>query len=673
MNTLTINNSFIKKNLTTENNTPIKLLQNDEVGNLMADGKFYLDIVDYLKAKNEENNEKKTGGRVSKNVEVNEKKNKTEDIGYKSVVDVQKIGKEILKEIVDGKIIMDLNIGNESRLMNFVSSYIHKNQYIFNNSEYDLLIRYIRENMFKTIKDHVINNHSLLTMSEYKNTTLNNLCDKTDEQKKIMTVQQSVSWSDLDDLSQYTGKIKLGTDYIDPIFFALGIHRLPGLEDLIIRSDYQTLMEQVINQEIDNKQMFLFLLRLMDPSLLPSRDMQYKGRTENELLRTSITVLLRDIFYTLRTGDFTNKSSCKLLELLNKIVMPTAKFQEENIIQAILATFSYKPSLITKAVNVNNFQFNFQPVVYETPKAVYTIEYPLADMYCFMENTIPKISQNSFNFLGYDKMNNKVIFTYSNSPTVIENEKENLLKNIYQIISTNKLEVDTNAILPTIAARQPGLKDVYKNVSQIQLLTTSGLYITIPRIESKYYNASTSNLFFRPTFKPKLNLSKIAIETSFVVNKITYELSSAVCYDVLEGEGGAFDSIIFGNGLNNVDIKNKIGRYAIVKSGKNWYKYNPQKINTNYGRKNKFEQVSYNRYLQFLKDNGNKNFDQDEFEKWREENRTNIIQDITDGKFYINDMIISEKDALEEISTRACILIYSESYDVYKTRIMQRC
>lgn len=672
MDNLSINNCFLKKDLVTENNLPVRLLLDEEQSPLMSvNGNFYSDIVDYLKAKNEENLNSFSGGKSSK---LNDKKNDKEEMenSYKSVVDVQKIGKEILKEIVDGKIMMDLNTGNESRLMNFISTYIHKNQYIFNNSEYDLLLRYIRENMFKTIKDYVIGNHSLLSMSEYKNSTLHSNCGESDEQKKIMSVQQSVSWSDLGDLSLYTGKIKMEENFIDPIFFALGIHRIPGLEDLIIRSDYQTLLDQLRNQEIDNKQMFLFLLRFMDTSLLQTKDIQYKGRVENELLRVSISMLLRDIFYSVRLGNFSNESSCKLLGLLNKIVMPSAKFEEENILQTILATFSFKPSLITKAVNHSSFNFNYQPVVYETPKAVYTIEYPLADMYCFMENSIPKISQNNFNFLGYDRLNNKAIFTYSNSPTIIENEKENLLKNIYKIISTNKIEVDTNSILPTIAARQPGLKDIYKNITPIQLLATSGLYITVPRIETKFYNSSTSNLFFRPSFKPKLNLSKIVVEKEFTVNKITYELVSAVCYDVLDGEGHGFESVILGNGLNSVDIKNKIGRYAIVKSGGNWYKYNPQKNITNYSRKNKFERISYNRYNQILKKD-KKVFDEDEFKKWQDEKRSEIVQDITDGKFYINDMIITEKEALEEISTRACILIYSENYDTYKGRLMQRC
>jgi hypothetical protein len=322
----------------------------------------------------------------------------------------------------------------------------------------------------------------------------------------------------------------------------------------------------------------------------------------------------------------------------------------------------------------NLFNPSSSTIIYETPKSVYTIEYPISDMYCFSDNNIPRLTQTNFELLGFDGVNKKVVFTYSDNKNLVQEEQNNLIQNLYNILSTNRIEADVNNVIPTIVARQPSLENLYKNMTPIQILLTNGFYIAVPREQSTFNTCPSTNIFYRPTFKPSINLSRVLVEPVITVNKISYELVGALCYDIIDDEVSVFGAPMIGNSLYTVDISMKLGTFALVKSNNIWYEYNPQDTITLDRKKNKIERILFNRYKRLVALN-NGQFDPVLYDSWKFEdgNEEKVRQDVNDNKVTITDMEVDESEAMDKISTRCCLLFYAENYDMYQSRIFEKC
>lgn len=682
MENFNIEPKFIKDGLTRFDKGKLFVKSKENDNNLQTFESVFLDTVTIMRENNKESNFDINlfggAGRPSKKKEITTYK-------AKSVFDINKIATEILDELIKDKFNFGLIASDDNKLMQFITNFMSKHSYNLVNSEYEYIIRFLRDNIYKILRQNVMLKHSLAAISEYGMT--NNLLIKPldsiscgsiqFEQKVAITKEVSNKWTGLSGLDEFSGKIPMSENIIDPLFVILFALKLPGIEDLVIKSDYQSLVNQIRNKEIQRYNTFLFLLRMIDTELLNTTDKNYSSLFGNETLRISISMLLREIAYNVRRGVFEDKASCFLVELLNTIKMPTAKFREENMLQAILATFSFKPTLITNTISTSKialFGNVSQSFVFEKPKSVYTIEYPLSNMYCFSNNNIPRLGQSNFDLLGYDPTTQKVVFTYSDNNNIIEEDKNNLLQNLLTVLSTNKIEADINNTVPLIIARQPTIDSFYKNLKQVQILLTNGMYVVVNREQNNFNTCPTSNIFFRSEFKPVINISRILIETNVVVNKISYELVGALCYDIMEDDTPLFGNPTFSNAMSYVDVSLKLGTFALIKSDDKWYEYNPQDTITLDRKKNKIEKVLLNRYKKTLM-RQDIPFDPASFNVWKtyNNNQEKIIQDVIENKITINDLIIDESEAMDKISTRACILFYAENYDVYQARIFEKC
>lgn len=682
MGTIKINPKFIKDGLVTFDHMPLFVESKEEQDYLSSQDDIYLDTINLLRDSEYQSNvdlEILAGAKSTS-------KNK-ENRRSKTALDIHKIGTDILQELLGDRINIAFNSADDTRLMKFIMSFLNKHSYNLNNAEFEYLVRFLRDNIYKVVKERIMSKHSLAAISEYRLTPdsiINSVYGPMNcgtvmfNQKVAITREVSNKWNGLSTLADLMGKTKMEKDVIDPLFFILFGNKLPGIEDLIIRSDYQSLVNQIRNKEIHRDSMFLFLLRMIDPEFVPSTNKEHQTPLGNETLRISISMLLREIAYNLRRGIFEDKASCFLVKLLEDIRMPTAKFREENMLQAILAVFSFKPTLITKglitAPKFNIFNPTSSTIIYETPKSVYTIEYPISDMYCFSDNNIPRLTQTNFELLGFDGINKKVVFTYSDNKNLVQEEQSNLIQNLYNILSTNRIEADVNNVIPTIVARQPSLEHLYKNMTPIQILLTNGFYIAVPREQSTFNTCPSTNIFYRPTFKPSINLSRVLVEPIITVNKISYELVGALCYDIIDDEVSVFGAPIIGNSLYTVDISMKLGTFALVKSNNIWYEYNPQDTITLDRKKNKIERILLNKYKKLLAAH-NAEFDAVLYESWKAEEgqEEKVRQDVNDNKVTISDMEIDESEAMEKISTRCCLLFYAENYDMYQSRIFEKC
>lgn len=696
MEIIEIQSNFIENGLTTFEDKPLFVEEEVIETALSSHDDVYLDTINLLRENESPTNiDLELFGGAKNIIKPNQKKDtksahKTTNnrqvanvYKNKTVLDLHRLGSDILKELLNDKINLTVNTSDDSRLLRFVVNFLNKHSYSLDNSEHEYIIRFLRDNLYKVIKESIMSRHSLAAISEYRLTTdITPMHDSMScgrimfDQKIAITREISNRWDGLETLVSLMGKTKMENDVIDPLFFILFANKLPGFEDLVIRNDYQTLVQQIRDKEVQKNNMFLFLLRMIDPELLPSNDKNHSTVLGNETLRISISMLLRELSYNIRRGIFEDKSSCFLIKLLENIKMPTAKFREENMLQAILATFSFKPTLITKGFMTANklgllTGTQATTVLYEPPKSVYTIEYPISDMYCFSDNTIPRLTQNNFDLLGFDTTTKKIVFTYSDNKNIVQDEQANLIQNLFNALSTNnRIETDVNNVLPTLVARQPVLEELYKNMMPVQILLTNGFYVSVPREQNRFNGCPNANIFFRPSFKPSINISPILIETSITVNRIPYELVGALCYDIFDSDSMVFGSPVFGSNINIVDASMKLGTLAIVKSNGKWYEYNPQDNITLERKKNKIERILLNRYEDYVSTvRGNPTV----YETWREENLNAATQDVNDNKSTISDMRISEPEALEKISTRACLLFYAENYDVYQSRIFEKC
>lgn len=615
------------------------------------------------------------------------------------LLEIKKIGSEVLHDIIENHpYLYQSNNFNDNKVMELVYQLVKSKGYCINNMEYEFLIRYLRDNLFETVKLKLVQTHPLLAISDSSGIyipTLRMGCDDSDSNifnyNQKITVTQAISnnWKNFTTLFDTERRVDMSKNLIDPLFVLLFANKLPGFEDLVIHQDYSVMVEQLKNGEIDNEFLPLLFLRMSDYELLPSKNPEHLSLINNELLRIKIHMLLRELSYSIRKGNFSNKASCLLMQILSGIKMPNVKTEEENLIQTILATFSFKPTLITSANTTtrptvsslmtlnNSLLSNTQ---YNTPKAVYNIEYSPQDFYNFTQNEIPMFTDTNFSFLGFDPKTQKVIFTYSDKNTVPD--KDNILLNIYQMLNTKKIEVDYNNIMSSVVTHSNQLENFYRDVKPVKLLLTNGMYIiSIPREQRRYFCGPDTNIFFKTNIRPTINLSNIHVDMNVTVNKINYTLVGALCYDILKPDN--FD--IIPAPIMTVHERYKIGTFAIIKTGNEWIEYNPQDEITPERLTQKISRALRNNFV-FSDDykninneaENNNDVNRDEeaiireeeaFKKWKDKEGKKVLEGIYNHKGNLLDMRISEEEAIVKINSQACLLFYSENYENYQSRI----
>lgn len=705
MDNLQINPQFIKNGLKTFNNKEIKVHINQPEynnGNEAYDSVFLntietirdikynknntlvLDDKEFISG----NNDFYYGGAGDKKKNDKKKQVNRQPIQLKKTVfDVKYIGNEILNDIISRKMFFSVNEMSELRLSDFISEYIKQQELHINHLEYETIIRYLKDHLFKAVKEKIMQKHSLASISDYSlvinplmSIQMNHISCKEMDYKQKIAITKAVSnkWENLSSLYNFSSRVSMNKNVIHPLFFILFANKFPGIEDLIIQQDYGCMVDQIRSNTLQQENAFLLFLRMTDMALLPSIDKEEQTSVGNESLRISISMLLRELAYSIRKGTFENEASCHLEHILSKIMMPGAKFKEECMLQAILATFSYRPTVITKATvnnmpvaNLLGFTNSQSPLIYETPKAVYNIEYPISDFYSFSENEILKFSDSNFNFLGFDFKTNKAIFTYSNNMETVYEDKDNLLNNLYNLLQNSSqqpklLEASYNTIIPNVFAHNPQLETIYQNITPIKIMLTTGLYISVPREQKRFYCGPENNIFFKSLHSPTINISHIDFETTMVINKITYFLTAALCYDILDSEDGSFGDVISMRGIASVNASQKLGTLAIVRADNNWIEYNPQDTITSDRIKFKVQKALYNEYMKIAPK------DREDYDEWKEKNQSSIEKEIIKGHVSISDMIIREEDALKKIGSQACLLFYSEDYPTYQSRMLNK-
>lgn len=588
------------------------------------------------------------------------------------IFDMKTIGESILEEIISiYPFIYQNNNIDDNKLLETIYGLLKEKSITVTQLEFDLLLRYIRENIFPTLKTKIIRKHPLLDIiknEDYMSKIYlipHEQANYNHTQIVAITRAMSAEWNGLQDLLEYIDRrIYLKNDAIDPLFVLLYANKLPGFEDLTILQDYPTLIEEVKQNNFNKDNLSLLFLRISDPNLLHTINNKHLDGINNENLRISISILLRELAYSIRSGTFENKSSALLLNILKEFKMPSAKFDEENMLQAILSVFSYKPTLITTS-RINNYMgFTQDPklIEYAVPKAVYNIEYPLMDFNTFtvgQDQERPIFSDTNFNFLGFDPISKKVIFTYN---TLIPGQQipaqEDLLLNMYKYINTRRQEVEFNDIASTLIMRPNLLSTLYKNISPVSVLLSNGMFIvTIPRHQRRLY---TNNIFIQTADRMSVNLSPVLFEENITINKISYSLTGALCYDMLEGINSEYRSLYY------IDSQYKIGTYCIVKCGNFWIEYNPNNVLLKSRYLNRIENALRNNFESL----NQQQFDNVSYQEWKKSDEASkITKEILKDKVTILDMKISDQEALNKISTNACILIYSESYDLYRLRL----
>lgn len=592
-----------------------------------------------------------------------------------NVFDIKSIGDDILEEIITVyPFIYQNNNIDDNKLIEVIYRLLKEKSVTLTQLEFDLLLRYIREHIFPTLKTKIIRKHPLLDIiknEDYMSKIYlvpEERASYNHKQMVAITKAMSAEWNGLQDLLIYKDRrVSFKSDLIDPLFMLLFANKLPGFEDLVILQDYPTLIEEVKQNDFNKENLTLLFLRIADPNLLFTKNSNHLSGVNNENLRISISILLRELAYSIRSGTFENKASNILLSILSEFKMPSAKFDEENLLQAILSVFSFKPTLITTS-KISSFIgypgiIEQQQIEYNVPKAVYNIEYPLMDFNTFaigQDQDRPIFSDANFNFLGFDPITKKVIFTYNTYSNNFQPSQEDLLLNIYKYMNVKKQEVDFNDIASTMIMKPGHLDTLYKNMRPVSVLLSNGMFIvSVPRYQRRIY--TNDNLFIHTANRMTINLTPVLFEQNITINKISYSLTGALCYDILDVPNYDFRSFYY------VDSQYKIGTYSIIKCGNFWIEYNPNNVLLKSRYMARIENALRNNYEIYNKD---RPFNQQDYENWKKsEEAIKITKDILKNKMSIIDMKISEQEAMDKISTNACILIYSESYDMYRMRL----
>lgn len=596
-----------------------------------------------------------------------------------SSLEIKKLGDKFLDIILESNpLIFRGNVLNDEKLVQSSFQILKELKIDLTQYEHELMLRYIRDNLVSVRRYKIESSHPLFNAISSKSFGENSILLSWKspnpmfnfDNKLMLSTTQSATWRGFNDLTKILrNKITDIKNLIHPIFVILFGWKFPGFEDLCILQDYVTMIQSLMNNVVCSDSQMLLVLRSTDNSLLPTINPNHLNPINNEILRMNISMLLRDLAFDIRSGKFESTSSNLLMTLLSDIKMPTAKFPEENLIQSILSVFSFKPTLISEVQTSNNIFSNapvndFRPRTM-VPKAVYTIEYPLIDMFPYMQDKTPVFSELNLSSMGYDPISNKVVFCYN--PT--ENQyshlsREEILGNLYQQAMTQKIESNYNDVLSTLVNRSGHVDALYKNITPVNILLTNGMFVlSIPREQNKLYACSTKNSFYRSLIEPTLNLSSVIFEPTITINRINYNIVGALCYDVL-----SVNTDDNRHTLNFIESKFKIGTYALIKSEDGtWIEYNPQNylLRKNERLENELKKMfaAQENYPQPPSNND------PNYRAWLNSitGRT-VISQLSEDKLCIQDMIISSNEAFSKMSTHACLVFYSEDYSNYLLR-----
>lgn len=596
------------------------------------------------------------------------------------LIHIKNIQKELLNDIIDnfGYIFRNNNI-DDNKLLEIVHRLVKNKNYNLSNLDMEMILRFLRENLLVSVKNKIIYKHPLFetVKTDIYTNSLKSLIEGNNfinyKNKIIISKAISYEWDDLTSLVGFSNRFSFKDNIIHPLFFILYGLKFPGIEDLSIIEDYSTMVHELKNDDFDGNNLFLLILRIADPNYLQTNDPKFMSAVANENLRINISILLKEIAFSIRTGIFENKSSDLLMSCLSNIKnVNNAKFEEEKIIQNLLSVFSFKPTLIIKPKN--NFMMNqqnplmkMQESLYSVPEAVYNIEYPINDFQLFNENTTPVFSNTNLQNIVYDPVSKKVIFSYYNAEQDCKNVQEEFLKNVYNYVVPNQHEVNLNDITSTILTRGLTLDESFKTQEPVKVLLSNGIFImSIPRETIRYSNNPTNNLFYVTKRKETINISPVLIEQNITINKVNYNLAGGLCYDILETSNTCPNF-----NMNFINQANKMGVFAIIKlSNGKWLEYNPNIFLTN------------SRLVSFinkaLKNNYNNDKPIDEYgtsinyDTWLADNENEIFKNIIKNKISLIDMYISEQEALEKLSMYGNLIFYKEPYDYFRARCEEK-
>jgi len=607
-----------------------------------------------------------------------------------SPVSIKELGTLVLDEIMRKyPFIVNHNNFDGQVIISTVKDILSKKQKSVTTSQFEHLMNYIQSNFVSSLKTQIIQTHplfSILGKQQQRESLLalvkrhQNEDVKYSQTNVALSKAISLDWNDITDMEIYTNRVEFDfkdghSELIDPIFWLLFATKFPGFEDLCILQDYMKLLESASRNELDKDNNMLFILRSADSSMLPVTNPVYRSPLTNEALRLSISLYLRELSILIRNGTFKSKLSGHLLDLLKEIKIPNKKSTEENLISAILSVFSFKPTLIakTKGSVLRSKDSVFDPAQYYGMKldekifAVHTIEYPLLDFYSVLRNEIPVFSTSNFQAIVYNTTSNKATFIRRDPDDSVDKEK--MVTNLVNLVLNKNTEINTADVASTLI-QQNGIEAMSKNQFPTTVLLTNGMYIvSVPREDTTYSSEFRQPSFYSNNnrFKATLNLSPVIYDEETELKK-TYYLAGAICYDVIDNETYS-NSYNTNNPVYHVDIEQKIGRYAILKSGNRWFEYNPYAFITNARIKERLDIIEENYYKRYLADNPNDDISKEDFIKsagWVKQ-KNEILQ----KKMNITDMEIPEERAKSKISTSACLLFYKEDYSVYRSRADQ--
>lgn len=560
-----------------------------------------------------------------------------------SPVDIKTIGDNILKVLHDEYVSMGKTV-TDSLIIGLINKHLMIQSVTFSQGELDMLTQYIRNNLSGLFKNNILVSHPLFKLVSDKKKILeytSNVTYSTDyDQLVALTRYMSSNWTGIKQLQLITKNLNFGQDHmIHPLFVILFGLKMPGFEDLAISQDYLGMLKDLAADRFNKDNMMLLWLRTADPDLLPTKDIEHLENLNNENLRVKITTMLRELAYKIRTGHFNSEISTKLVELLSHIAMPDTTFEEENLLHAIFATYSFKPTLLARS------QTNIQPFPALTstadfvPNAVYTIQYPISD-FLLAQGSRPFLSELNFKDVGYDPLRKKVIFLYSDQSQLSQDQL--LIANLLKNLGNQVAETSIYDALPTLVTRAGILPDVYENVKRTKILLTNGLFcISVPRYEKRLFGGPDFSFFRNSNLTEGYNLTPITISPRLSVHGKDYELCGALCYDMIE----------------HTDLPDfvpkylKIGTFALLKiDNDTWWEYNPQLYLLPERINGKINKLTAGEHMS---------------REEKEKIKTRILK----GDFEQSDMEIQHFEAVDKIQRYGCLLFYSENYDQYLSRI----
>lgn len=170
-----IQSNYIEDGLLTFDGSPLFVEAEIIEDRLASHDDTYLDTINLLRENETPSNlDLELFGGARNNKSSPQKKDNNKQVSQyknKSVLDIHKIGSAILKELLGDKINLTINTSDDARLMKFVMSFLNKHSYSLDNSEYEYLVRFLRDNLYKVVKESIMNRHSLAAISEYRLTS----------------------------------------------------------------------------------------------------------------------------------------------------------------------------------------------------------------------------------------------------------------------------------------------------------------------------------------------------------------------------------------------------------------------------------------------------------------------------------------------------------------------